>query len=117
MVAGTPDAIRALSTDGQLSTRFKTFGLPRWELNLEFLQLLASFKAVLPLAEPSDLASREMAIKLFALSSGTIGGVVDTLKNAATLALREGRERIDMALLKRLDTVTVAEYGRQAERL
>lgn len=117
VVAGTPDAIRAVSTDAQLSTRFKAFGLPRWELNREFLQLLASYEAVLPLAEPSGLASREIAMKVFELSSGTIGGVVDTLKDAATLALREGGERIDAALLKRLDTVTVADYGRQADRL
>ena len=117
VVAGTPDAIRAVGTDGQLSTRFKAFGLPRWELNREFLQLLVSLEAVLPLAEPSGLASRELAMKLFELSSGTIGGVVDTLKDAATLALRERRERIDLALLARLNTATVATYGRQADRL
>lgn len=117
VVAGTPDAIRAVGTDGQLSTRFKAFGLPRWELNREFLQLLASFEAILPLAEPSNLATREMAIKLFELSSGTIGGVVDSLKDAVTLALREKRERIDAALLSRLDTATVATYGRQADWL
>lgn len=117
IVAGTPDAIRAVGTDGQLSTRFKAFGLPRWELKMEFLQLLTSLESVLPLAEPSNLASREIAMKLFELSSGTIGGVVDALKDAATLALRERRERIDLTLLKRLNTVTVATYGRQADQL
>lgn len=112
VVAGTRDAIQALGTDAQVSTRFQPFGLPKWELNREFLQLLASFEAVLPLAEPSDLASREIAIKLFEMSSGTIGGVVDALKDATALALREGRERIDLALLGRLDMATVANYGK-----
>ncbi len=117
VVAGTADAIRALNTDVQLATRFKPFGLPRWELNREFLKLLASFEAVLPLAEPSHLASREMAIKLFELSAGTIGGVMDTLKAATVLALRGGQERIDLTLLARLEMTTVANYGRQADRL
>ena len=126
IVAGTPDAIRALSTDPQVSTRFEIQLLPKWDLNGDFLRLLASFEAVLPLAEPSNLASRETAMKLFQLSSSTvegeakastIGGLTNALKKATVLALREGRERIDLALLNRLDVVTVAEYGAKAAAL
>lgn len=117
IVAGTVDAFRAVKTDGQVSTRFKPFGLPLWKLDWEFLRLLASLEAMIPLAEPSGLASKALAIKMHALSGGTIGGVVDTLKDAAALVLREGRERIDMDVLSRVNSTTAADYNTVAAGL
>ena len=117
IVAGTVDAFRAVKTDGQVSTRFKPFGLPLWKLNREFLRLLASLEVMIPLAEPSGLASQALAIKMYSLSGGTIGGVVDTLKDAAAIALREGHERIDMAILAKLNSVTAADYDAGAAGL
>lgn len=114
IVAGTVDAFRALKTDHQTSTRFKPFALPPWKLDREFLTLLASLEATLPLAEPSNLTSRSMAIKLFNLSNGTIGGVIDALKEATIIALREGRERIEQPILDRLDGITAADFNAAA---
>jgi hypothetical protein len=102
IVAGIKDAVRALKTDSQTWTRFETTGLPLWKLDREFLRLLTSLEAMLPLAEPSGLATKELAIKLHSLSGGTIGGVVDALKAAPALALRSGRERIDGGILSSL---------------
>jgi AAA+ superfamily predicted ATPase len=115
VAVGTRDAIRTLHTDTQLSSRFEAFGLPRWELDREFLRLLASFERLLPLAEPSDLTSRATAVKLHGMSDGTIGELNRILKRAAAQAIREGRERIDAALLDRIPWVKLAEYGKQAE--
>lgn len=117
IVAGTVDAFRAVKTDAQVSTRFKPFGLPLWKLDKEFLRLLASLEAMIPLAEPSGLASQALAIRMHALSGGTIGGVVDTLKDAASIALRKGHERIDVAILARLNSVTAADYDAGAAGL
>ena len=111
IVAGTVDAFRAVKTDGQVSTRYNPFGLPLWKLDREFLKLLASLEAVLPLAEPSGLATEALAVKLHPLSGGTIGGIVDVLKDATAIALRDGRERIDLTVLDRLRSATVADYN------
>lgn len=114
---GTRDAIRALHTDTQLSSRFEAFGLPRWKLDREFLRLVASFERLLPLAEPSDLASRELAIKLHGMCGGTIGGLSRILKRAAAHAIREGKERIDAKVLDQIEWVRLTDYGKQANQL
>ena len=117
IVAGTRDTIRTLHTDPQLSSRFEAFGLPRWKLDREFLRLLASFERLLPLEEPSELAGREMANRLHAMSQGTIGGVARVLERATMLAIRRGARRIDLPLLSRVSLVKLSDYGKQAEAL
>lgn len=117
VAVGTRDAIRALHTDPQLSSRFKPFGLPPWELNRDFLSVLATYETFLPLAEPSQLAGQALAIKLHNLSGGTIGGLARALEEATVEAIRSGREKIDVALLDRLDLTPLSEYGRRADKL
>lgn len=117
VAVGTRDAILALHTDTQLSSRFEPLGLPRWKLNQEFLRLLASFERLLPLADPSNLASREIAIKLHGMGGGTIGGVSKVLKKAATSAIRSGRECIDLEVLDGLKWVKLSDYDKLAEEL
>lgn len=114
---GTRDAIRALHTDTQLSSRFEPFGLPRWELNTEFLRLLASFERLLPLAQPSELIGRELAIKLHGMSGGTIGGLSRILKRATIQAIRDRSERITLKSLNQIDWIKLSDYGRQAQAL
>lgn len=114
---GTRDAILALHSDPQLSSRFEPMGLPRWQLDAEFLRLLASFEVLLPLAKPSNLATREIAIKLHSMCGGTIGGLSRILKRATVVAIRSGAEQIDVKLLGDLDWVKLADYGKQAQML
>lgn len=61
---GTKEAFNALSTDPQLSNRFDPFIIPKWDMNDEFLRLLTSFEAVLPLKERSNLIEESLAIKI-----------------------------------------------------
>ncbi|PWG65700.1 TniB family NTP-binding protein [Sediminicurvatus halobius] len=117
VAVGTRDAIRALHTDPQISSRFAPFGLARWKLDREFLRLLASFERLLPLAEPSNLTNRETAIKVFNMSEGLIGGVSGVLKAAAVHALREGKERIEPQMLDEIEWVSLKNYGEQARAL
>ena len=51
VVVGTDAAKRTLQTDSQLANRFEAIVLPKWNLDKEFLSLLASFERVLPLLE------------------------------------------------------------------
>lgn len=100
--AGTQQAINALNLDPQLKSRFEPIGLPRWLLNKEYLQFLASYEQLLPLAKPSDLASRQVAPVLYAMAGDTIGQTVKLLRRAAIAAIESGSEQITPELLKGL---------------
>lgn len=115
--AGVREAIRALHTDTQLSSRFEAVGLKRWKLDKDFLRLLASFESVTPLAERSRLATPDFAPRIHAMSQGTIGGVSEVIQRCAVRALRDGRERIEPKDLDDIEWVRLKDYGRQAEAL
>jgi Bacterial TniB protein len=100
VLAGTRPAVTALNTDSQLTTRFELFSLPPWTLNQDFLRFLASLERLLPLAEPSGLATRELATEIFQSSDRTVGGICSRVTDAAVLAIRSGKERITPAILK-----------------
>jgi hypothetical protein len=113
---GTRDAIRAVQSDPQLANRFEPSGLPRWEMNEDFLMLLASFERMLPLRRASGLTDQRLAKSLLALSEGTIGELAALLNIAAIAAVRNGAERIDEPLLKGLPWIPPSARKRAAER-
>lgn len=117
VAVGIRDAIRVLHTDTQLSSRFEAFGLPRWQLDSEFLRLLASFERLLPLAQPSGLANRELAIKLHSMSGGTIGELSRILKRATVQAIRDRSEQVTVKSLDQIEWVKLSDYGKQAQIL
>lgn len=100
---GTKEAFHAIQTDQQLSNRFEPAFLPRWEFNLEFQRLLASFEQMLPLKLPSDLAEEKMAIKLLSMSEGFIGELSSILRKTAILAVKKDKENITLKLLDSID--------------
>lgn len=93
----------AIQTDLQLANRFEPVLLPRWELNAEFLKLLASFEKMLSLKEPSNLAKTDLAIELFNMSEGIIGELNTVLIKAALKAVDSGEEHINFKILKSID--------------
>lgn len=103
IAAGTQAAINALNSDPQMKSRFDPAPLPRWELDGEYRRFLASYERLLPLADPSDLSSRELATKLYGMAGDTIGMTVRLLKDAAVRAVEEGEERITPKLLDSLN--------------
>lgn len=113
---GTADAVRALSTDTQVSSRFISFGLRRLKLDAAFQGFLKTYERHLPLAEPSNLASPEMASAIHRASdNGLIGEVTKILKEAAVNAIRSGRERITLESLEAADYVRLSQYGRDID--
>jgi len=114
---GTKEALRAIQADPQLANRFEPVALPRWQLDQNFLRLLASFEQVLPLREPSRLIEKSLARQLLALSEGNLGELSTLLRTAAIYAIHSGRERIDAHTLAAIDWVPPSERRRQAERL
>jgi hypothetical protein len=117
VAAGTQAAINALNSDPQMKSRFEPAALDRWKLDSEYLRFLASYERLLPLAERSDLASRELAPVIYGMAGETIGGTVKLLKNAACSAIEMGKERIDEKVLKNICWTKPGEWDDIARRV
>ena len=115
--AGVQTAFHALQGDDQMANRFKPVVLPKWELNEEFLQLLASFELLLPLRKPSNLTDKALAVKLHGLIGGKIGELATLLADAAVEAIRSGEERITVKSLHRMGWVSPEARKQSAEGL
>lgn len=112
---GTKDAFRALQTDPQLSNRFEPVVLPRWEMDSNFLRLLASFERMLPLMHPSQLHQHELAAELFRMSEGYIGELARVLSEASAIAIRGGKEQIDKKVLAEIHWMPPSKRKRQLD--
>jgi len=117
VAAGTQAAINALNHDPQMKSRFEPAVLERWQLNKEFLRFLASYEQLLPLARPSNLASREVASKLYAMGGDTVGSIVNVLKKAGVKAIVSGEERITPELLDSINWTRPGQWDEVAKRI
>jgi Bacterial TniB protein len=117
IASGIRDALSAINTDKQLANRFKPALLPTWKMDEEYLRLLTSFEAILPLRKPSNLTQEDLAMKILSLSGGTIGEISTILKDAAVHAVTSKKECIDLAVLGKIDYVAPAGRQRQYESL
>lgn len=117
VAAGTQAAINVLNSDPQMKSRFEPAGLDRWKLDAEYLRFLASYERLLPLAEPSGLATREIAPKLYGMAGDTIGGNVKLLKALATKAIELGKERIDGKVLNNLEWTRPGDWDNVARQI
>ncbi|AFD27803.1 Transposon, transposition helper protein C, putative (plasmid) [Deinococcus gobiensis I-0] len=109
ILTGVFETLVVLRRDDQIQNRFTPVTLPKWELDREFLQLLASFEATLPLRKASGLASEVLAPMLLDMSGGLIGELSNLLKRAAERAVTSGKEKIDRSLLLELGWVPPGE--------
>ena len=114
---GTKDAFRALQTDPQLSNRFEPAVLPRWNLDRNFLRLLVSFGRIILLKRPSELQTRELAVRLYNMSEGYIGELSRVLTEAAATAVQNETEQINHEVLDSIGWVTPTERKRQIDKL
>ncbi|MGY2491357.1 TniB family NTP-binding protein [Cupriavidus sp. CP313] len=96
VLVGTHDAEFALQTDAQMSSRFARFEMPRWQESEAFRGLMAAFERILPLRRPSNLSRREVVSAVLEASGGLTGEVSRLLNSATELAIRDGREMIDV---------------------
>lgn len=77
--------------------------LERCEFGPEFGNALTAFGRRLPLREPSEFLHPAMAGRLYAMSQGNLGSLWDCLVRFTTEALLAGVERIDHALINRIE--------------
>lgn len=114
--AGTMAAVNALATDPQMARRFIPTTLHRWELSEDYLRFLMSYEYVLPLAVPSQLASRELATKIHTMAGEAIGATVRLLKMAARQAIEDGSERITLQTLTAIDWKDDRELAKEDDQ-
>lgn len=116
VAVGIKESLNAMNTDSQIANRFIPEFLPKWHYNEDYIRLLASFEKLLPLRKPSNLVSEELSQKILDLSEGTIGEITSVLNAAAIEAIRSGNEKIDLAILKKLNYVRPSDRRRHGER-
>lgn len=101
VAAGTADALHAVATDAQLTSRFPAKLMPRWkDATPDFRQLLASFEYILPLRDESKLATLQLARLIYGLTEGVLGEVARLLRASAIRAIQSGDEAITEDILK-----------------
>jgi GTPase SAR1 family protein len=115
VAAGIRDAVRALHTDPQLSSRFDVRVLEKWNLNLAYRKFLKNYEALIPLPEPSNLDSEELAVRIYPKAGGTIGRTVKVLKQAGEIAIKAGKPKIDVEIIDQVQLGSLSDYYKQAE--
>jgi len=68
--------------------------IPKWKLDEVYINLLISFEKRIPLREKSNLAERELGLKIFNLSEGLLGEISWIIKESARQAIRLKKEKI-----------------------
>ena len=99
---GTYDAQVAVSKDEQLANRLYPVWMQDWAMDQEYRRLLASFEVTMPLRERSNLQQRQTAALILELGESLLGEVRDLLCVAVEHAVRSGREKIDLELLREI---------------
>lgn len=103
ILAGTHDAMSAISIDNQTKSRFKPYELPLWNNDENFLRFVVTMEAMLPLKKASNIyKDYELLSYIHGLSKGCIGEVIDILKDASIYAIRSKSERITKKEIKEI---------------
>ena len=103
ILAGTQDAMSAISIDNQTKSRFKPLELPNWNNDENFSRFITTIEAMLPLKKASNLYQNyELLTYLHELSNGCIGEVIDILKDASIYAIRTKSEKITKKEIKKI---------------
>lgn len=108
VLAGTKDALRAISTDPQIISRFRPIYLTKWKMEKDYVNLLATIISTLPLKKESDILNAKTAQEILRLSDGCIGDIVALLKKAAIYALQRELERITLDEIQKCGHVSMS---------
>lgn len=99
VAAGTIQALNAIRTDEQISSRLSPLPLNRFRDDESFQELLQLFELVLPLRKPSYLSDPELSSLIHQNTFGIVGRVSELLNKAAIHAIRKGEERITAEMI------------------
>jgi len=119
ILVGIKEALRATNTDNQIANRFKPVFLLKWQLDRDYLSLLASIEKTLPLKKASEIwKDKRIALKILDESDGYIGEIIDLLNQASIYAIENNIEQITLKVLSACDFTKPSERkGFEAELL
>lgn len=100
VLSGTKDALRAISTDTQISSRFRPVYLKKWKMDKDYVNLLATIISTLPLKSESDILNPKAAQEILNISDGYIGDIVALINKASIYALKNNKEKITIKEIK-----------------
>lgn len=105
VVSGTSEAITAISSDIQISSRLEKLIIPRFKNNDDFTDLLYGFELLLPLRRASNLDSNDLPELIHTHSNGILGNIADLLNKAAIIAIKSGTETISRLEIESIKSV------------
>jgi hypothetical protein len=117
VAVGTAAALRAVQSDDQLANRFMPFVLPLWQNDSEYLRLLNTLEAILPLHRVSGLSEPSLAHRIMTLAEGYLGEIVTLVNLAAVQAITSGEERISARTLDRVNFIPPSKRRYAAQQL
>ena len=117
VLVGTQALLGALRADDQLATRLTPYVLERWEANQNYQKLLFNFEKQLPLRNPSNLASPDLANEIYSRSMQPIGGTKAVVNQAAIKAIESGGEVITPDIVRSIDVVTHHDFGKLMKKV
>jgi hypothetical protein len=116
VLVGEVAAYDFVNATSEMASRFDPIAIPRWHYDEDYLMLLDSLEAALPLARSSDLSDEAVARRIFSLSEGLIGEIVAIVTKAAIAAIRSGAERITKVGIDELRHVPISQRRNSALR-
>ncbi|KOF13183.1 NTP-binding protein [Ensifer adhaerens] len=105
-----------VNATSEMASRLDLLSVPRWHYDEDYLTLLDSLEAALPLARVSDLSDERLARQIFNLSEGLIGEIITIVTKAAVAAIGSGAERITKAGIDELHHVPISHRRNSALR-
>ncbi len=93
----------------EMSSRFKTVPVPRWRYDNNYLSLLDTLEAGIPLAKASELAGEKISKQIFEMAEGLIGETIEIITAAAIVAIDSRSERIDRGTLDALNYIPLSK--------
>ena len=97
ILAGTESALAAVTIDNQTKSRFKPYELKTWGHDETYARFVATFEAMLPLKNASNLfQNKKLLSELYIASNGAIGETLSILQDAAIRSIRNKSEKITL---------------------
>lgn len=108
ILSGVKDALRAVSTEDQISSRYRPEYLTKWKMDKDYVSLLATIVSKLPLKKQSTIVNKDDASEILELCNGYIGEIVNLIKAAAVHAIKNNSERVTIKEIRECGFNTLA---------
>ena len=117
VLSGIKDALRAIQTDDQIHNRFRPLPLPKWQMNQDYVSLLATIVETLPLRKESDILNPKTAGLILSMSEGYIGEIINIIREAAKYAITSESERVTIKEIQECNYISLSNAEKRIDLL